>query len=186
RSGDEEAINDLLTAYWGRLERLARKMLGRFPDVRRVAETGDIVQGALVRLVRALGRLDVPSTRAFFGLAAEQMRRELVDLARHHFGPHGDGAHNAGSIHPEDDAVPGHEPADPAVPADLERWHAFHEAVARLPADMREVVGLAFYHSWTQPQIAELFGVSVRTIHRRWRSACLALNKELGGDFPPA
>jgi RNA polymerase sigma factor (sigma-70 family) len=184
RAGDPNAMNELLSAYWGRLERLARKMLGRFPDVRSVAETGDVLQGALVRLVRALERLEVGSTRDFFGLAAEQMRRELLDLARHHFGPHGGGARNAGPLSPDDSTVPGHEPADQAAPADLERWQAFHDAVERLPAEEREVVGLSFYHGWTQPRIAELFGVDARTIRRRWRSACLKLNEELGGDFP--
>src|SRR5436305_179091 len=88
RTGDHAALNELLGAYWGRLERLARKMLGRFPNVRNVAETGDVLQGAMVRLVRALERVQVASTRDFFGLAAEQMRRELLDLGRHHFGPH--------------------------------------------------------------------------------------------------
>ena len=34
------------------------------------------------------------STRAFFGLAAEQMRRELLDLARHYYGPEGEGANH--------------------------------------------------------------------------------------------
>jgi RNA polymerase sigma factor (sigma-70 family) len=35
----------------------------------------------------------------------------------------------------------------------------------------REVVGLIFYHGWTQAQTAELFGVDERTVRRRWRSA---------------
>jgi hypothetical protein len=37
------------------------------------------------------------------------------------------------------------------------RWSLFHEEVARLPAQGREVVGLFFYHGWTQPAVAELF-----------------------------
>src|SRR5205814_1741572 len=117
RAGDPEALNELLSAYWGRLERLARKMLGRFPDVRRVTETGDVLQNALVRLVRALERVEVGSTRDFFGLAAEQMRRELLDLARHYYGPNGLGTRQAGRVGPTDSG-PGFAPADPAGPAD--------------------------------------------------------------------
>jgi RNA polymerase sigma factor (sigma-70 family) len=55
--------------------------------------------------------------------------------------------------------------------------------VARLPAEEREVVGLTFYHGWTQAQIAELFSVDERTIRRRWRSACQRLGKALGGQL---
>src|SRR2546430_13327611 len=111
RAGDAAARDELLRACWGRLERLARKMLVRFPDVRRVTETGDVLQSALIRLLRALEKLDVPSTRDFFGLAAEQMRRELLDLARRHYGPHGDAAHDPGPLGPGDSHGPGREPA---------------------------------------------------------------------------
>ena len=186
RSGDAAARDDLLRACWGRLERLARAMLGRFPSVKRWADTDDVLQNALLRLLRALEKLDVGSTRDFFGLAAEQMRRELIDLARHYYGPHGLGAHHAGSVGCTDSG-PGFEPADPAGPADdLERWQAFHEAVGRLPAEEREVVGLAFYHGWRKPDIAEMFGVNVRTVRRRWQAACLRLSAALGGDLPTA
>jgi DNA-directed RNA polymerase specialized sigma24 family protein len=42
------------------------------------------------------------------------------------------------------------------------------------------VVGLVFYHGWTQAEIAELFGVTVRTVQRQWRSACVKLTESLG------
>jgi RNA polymerase sigma factor (sigma-70 family) len=56
----------------------------------------------------------------------------------------------------------------------------------QLPAEEREVVGLTFYHGWTQAQIAELFGVDERTIRRRWRAACLRLQDLVGADLPEA
>jgi len=59
-------------------------MLGRFPTVRGWADTGDVLQSAVMRLLRALKEVRPGSVRDFFGLAAEQMRRELLDLARHH------------------------------------------------------------------------------------------------------
>jgi RNA polymerase sigma factor (sigma-70 family) len=48
-----------------------------------------------------------------------------------------------------------------------ERWSAFHKQVEQLPVEEREVVGLIFYHGWTQAPIAELFDVSERTVRRR-------------------
>jgi RNA polymerase sigma factor (sigma-70 family) len=185
RAGDATARDELLRACWGRLERLAHAMLGRFPNVKRWTDTGDVLHGALLRLLQALERLDVRSTRDFFGLAAEHMRRQLLDLARHYYGPHGDGARYAGRVGPADSAGPGFEPADPAESADeLDRWSAFHEAVGRLPAAEREVAGLIFYHGWGHDEIAELFGVDARTVRRRWLAARLQLHAALGGHLP--
>src|SRR5438093_6684777 len=89
RAGDRAASDELLRTVCGRLERLARKMLQRFPNVHRWADTGDVLQNSLMRLLRALEEVRPGSVRDFFGLAAEQMRRELLDLARHYYGPQG-------------------------------------------------------------------------------------------------
>lgn len=76
RAGDPAARDELLRACGGRLERLARKMLRRFPGVRRWAQTGDVLQNAVLRLLRALEQVRPASTRELFGLAAEQMRKK--------------------------------------------------------------------------------------------------------------
>src|SRR6266851_2635559 len=83
-AGDDSAYDELLRATGNRLERLARKMLGRFPNVQDVADTGDVLQNSLLRLLHALREVRPDSVKDFFGLAAEQMRRELLDLARTH------------------------------------------------------------------------------------------------------
>ena len=59
-----------------------------------------------------------------------------------------------------------------------------YDAVERLPVEEREVFMLAFYHGWTQAQIAELFGVDERTVRRRWRAAGEKLHAALGGELP--
>src|ERR1700722_1336874 len=82
KAGDLAAREELLRSLCARLERLARKMLSHFPSVRHWAETCDVQQNAVLRLLRALEQVRPESVRDFFGLAAEQMRRELLDLAR--------------------------------------------------------------------------------------------------------
>jgi RNA polymerase sigma-70 factor (ECF subfamily) len=175
RAGDRAGCDELLRAVGGRLERLARKMLGRFPDVHRWADTGDVLQNALLRLLRALGQVRPHSVTDFFGLAAEQMRRELLDLARHFHGPRGAGAHHASGGFDPAGAAPTIDAPAPAADAELEKWAAFHEGVAALPAEEREVVGLIFYHGWAQQAVADLFQVNVRTVQRRWEAALLKL-----------
>jgi RNA polymerase sigma-70 factor (ECF subfamily) len=186
RSGNLAAREELLLGICGRMERLARKMLKNFPTVRHEADTGDVLSGALMRLIDAIQKMDpMPATtREFFGLAAEQVRRELLDLARHYRalkrrGP-GHAVPLAGGGEDEGVDLPDKSPDDD----DLERWAAFHGAVERLPAEEREVIGLTFYHGWTQAQIAELLQVSDRTVRRYWQSAVVRLGDALGGELP--
>jgi RNA polymerase sigma-70 factor (ECF subfamily) len=187
RAGDAAAPEELVRACCGRLERLARKMLRGFPAVARWEETGDVLQNALVRLLRSLHEVRPPSVRDFFGLAATHMRRELLDLARHYQGPQGLGANQASraDVSPSDETRSQLDPADAAEPVEeLERWRAFHEQVEALPAEEREVVSLVFYHGWKQAEIAELFQVTERTVRRYWQSACLKLTRALGRALP--
>jgi RNA polymerase sigma-70 factor (ECF subfamily) len=184
RAGDMACREELLRGVWDRLERLAHKMFRRFPRVGRWVEAADVLQNALLRLLRALEQVRPESMRAFFGLAAEQMRRELLDLARHFLGPQGLGTHHL-SLAPVPEGEPNpHDPPDATDdPADLDRWRAFHEEVARLPEEEREVVDLLFYHGWTQIEVAELLQVSPRTVQRRWGAALVKLHHILGeGD----
>jgi RNA polymerase sigma factor (sigma-70 family) len=184
QAGDPKAREELLRGFSDRLERLARKMLGRFPNVRRWADTGDVLQNSLLRLLHALRQVRPASTRDFFGLAAEQMRRELLDLARHFDGPHGLGANHA-SLPSGNGAPPVLETEAPTdEPGELEQWQRFHEAILRLPAEEREVVSLLYYHGWSTAQVAELLQIHERTIRRRWRSGCLRLEKLLHGRLP--
>jgi RNA polymerase sigma-70 factor (ECF subfamily) len=183
RAGDGGARDELIRVTLNRLERLTRKMLRGFPVVRRWEDTGDVLQNALIRLDRALRTVTPDSTRAFFGLAAEQIRRELIDLARHYRGPRGPGRAVRSVDSAAEEAAP--EPADGGpTAAGLDRWTEFHAAVEHLPAEDREVFMLTFYHGWPQAQIAALFHVDERTVRRRWRAACLALTERLGGDLP--
>jgi RNA polymerase sigma-70 factor (ECF subfamily) len=174
RAGDRGAADELLTAVAGRLERLARKMLGGFPDVRGAADTGDVLQGALLRLVRSLREVRPDSTRSFYNLAAVHMRRELLDLAR------AVRCRPAERLGDADVDLIGH--ADDAT--DLDRWTALQQAVDDLPAEQREVFGLTFYHGWAQAQVAELLQVSDRQVRRLWADACRRLDAAVGGQLP--
>lgn len=186
-ANDATALDDLLHRVSGRLERLARKMLRGFPGVRRWEETADVLQAALIRLMRAVEQVRPDSSRAFIGLAAEQIRRTLIDLARHYQGPEGHGAHHASGVL-QRDAEQSAAPFDPADrragTEELERWRLFHESIERLPVTEREVFSLSFYHGWKQSEIAEHLQVSERTVRRFWQSACDQLRDLTGGELP--
>lgn len=187
RAGDPDAVEELLRAACRRMEHLARRMLKNFPNVNRWVQTDDVLQNALIRLLRSLEKLKPDSIRAFYGLAGQEIRRELLDLARHYNGPRGLGAnHKSHFIQKGESEVENFDPPDPAGSGDseLEKWSHFHEEVEKLPAELREVVSLVFYHGWTQEEVAELFGVHERTIRRRWQEALLLLRKTLKDQLP--
>jgi RNA polymerase sigma-70 factor (ECF subfamily) len=180
QAGDRAAADALLRATGTRLEKLARRMTRSFPNVRMQADTGDVLQSSLMRLLRTLRTLRPATTRDFFNLAAVHIRRELLDLARRCKG------RAWLSLDLSDDSAHPTRHAEPAttLPEDFDLWVRFHEAVDELPLEEREVVGLVFYHGWTQVRIAELFAVDERTIRRRWYNACERLKHLVGTDVP--
>src|SRR5262249_46950605 len=114
RAGEEGARNELLQAASERLDQLARVMLNDFPRLRRWEQTDDVLQNALLRLCRALGDVLPGTARDFYRLASMQIRRELIDLVRHYYGPEGPGlkhATNAGREQVSQSMPPLYEPA---------------------------------------------------------------------------
>ena len=141
-------------------------------------------QEAIYRLHRALSEVQPESVRHFFNLAALMIRRTLLDLAKHHLGPHGQGTKHHTDRQPADDE--GGALYDRAEqPEDLESWSAFHAQVGALPDEEREVVGLLFYEQLTQQEAATVLGVSLRTVKRRWQSARYLLRQGLNEQGPP-
>ncbi len=187
RAGDATALNELIRLAGARLEALTRRMLRDYPRVRRWAQTDDVLQNALIRLCRALQQVQPAGVREFYALATTQIRRELLDLARHYSGPENAAAHHEswGADRGTARVPPDH--SDPTNdPVALTDWCEFHEHVAALPDEDREVFGLIFYQGLSQEAAADVLGVSVRTVQRRWQAAMLGLHRARGGEAPGA
>src|SRR5206468_8932246 len=94
QAGDATARDLLLERACERFRRLARRGLHDFPQVKRWEQTDDVLQGAMLRMARALETVTPRTVREFFALCSTQIRRELIDLKRHHYGPEGAAAHH--------------------------------------------------------------------------------------------
>jgi RNA polymerase sigma-70 factor (ECF subfamily) len=186
--GGEMDRNALIEHASKRLRRLTRKMLRCYPGVGRWEETDDVLQNALIRLDKALSEVLMESAQHFWNLAAMQIRRELIDLARHHFGPLGPGGkhYTDGTGRAPDDpgGVLHGYPAEEGEPSSLEEWTEFHKQVERLPDAEREVLNLLWYGKLSQKKAAEELGISLETVKRRWQSARFLLYQALGGQPP--
>jgi RNA polymerase sigma factor (sigma-70 family) len=185
--GSEDAYGELIHRASARLMRLTRKMLRSYPHLRRWEQTDDVFQTAVMRLHRSLSEVNPESVRHFFALSTTQIRRTLIDLARHHFGPEGQAARHqsdaGGAV-----SHGGHEVQDQPDtgdrPESLESWAQFHETVEQLPTAEREVFELVWYGGMVQREIATLLGISEPTVKRRWRAARLQLHQTLDGASP--
>jgi RNA polymerase sigma factor (sigma-70 family) len=186
RGGDAVALDALIQRAGNRLLRLTQKMLADdFRRLQRWEAADDVFQNAAVRLFRTLKEMVPDSPRAFYKLAALQIRRELLDLARHYYGPLGQGENHA-SVAPAGQSTNVSEPAAVATgtsdPSQLARWTDFHRLAGQLLEPEREVFDLLWYQDMSQEEAAVLLGVDVRTVQRRWRAARLSLAAALKSE----
>lgn len=185
---DGRANDELISSASARLLKLTRKMFHAYPHLRRWEQTDDVYQQAALRLYRSLREVRPESPQAFFGLAATQIRRTLIDLARHHFGPQGAARHHHsdaanGLLRP---AAVDNAAAPAGEPQTLEEWTRFHELAESLPDNEREVFSLVWYSGMRQEDVAGWLGVSVPTVKRRWQRARIALFERMRGASPEA
>ena len=168
QAGDGKARQELCGHACERLRKLTRRMLRGYPLVRRLEQTDDVLQNSMMRLYRALADVTPESLRHFYSLAGVQVRRELLDLAKHHARLDG---HADQPVKDEAD--------DSEDPSTLAQWTEFHQQVEALPEDEREVFNLLWYGELTQAEAAEILGIAVRTVIRRWQAARVRLYKVL-------
>ena len=187
--GDPSAYEELIGRSSQRLLRLTKKMLRGYPQLRRWEQTDDVFQNAAIRLYRSLHNLKPDSVRSFMGLAALEIRRTLIDLNRHHFGPEGAAGKHRSDVagdHSGAAELLKNKPAADSGPRSIAAWAEFHEAVAKLPADEGEVFHLIWYGGLEQREIASLLNVSIPTVQRRWYRARHLLYEIFQGQNPLA
>jgi RNA polymerase sigma-70 factor (ECF subfamily) len=174
-AGDKTARDDLIAFACERMQGMARRMLKRFPNVRRWDETGDIVQNAAIRLYRTLGNITPRDARGFLG------------LARKHAGPESYAANHDTNYqrHDGQEWARVDEAFDRAESLDqLARWSRLHESADRLPEDEKELFHLVWYLGANQEEAARMLDCSVRTVKRRWESVKRSLAESLEGEKP--
>jgi RNA polymerase sigma factor (TIGR02999 family) len=172
RSGEPEAEARLVELTYHELRKIAAGHMRREQPPHSL-QTTDLVHEAYLRLVDQAGT-PLRDRVHFFQVAAHVMRQVLIDRARkRHAGKRGGGV-PAISL---DNALNIAE----AKSADL---MILEDALARLEKlDSRQcqVVEMRFFAGMSEEEIAEVLGVSARTVNREWRMARAWLYKEVYG-----
>lgn len=170
KNNPDEAMRELLQQSSLKLKNLTRKMFHKFSGLRRWEQTDDIFQNAMMRLNKALHEVKVESPRHFYNLAALQIRRELLDMARKYRGEGNFAAnHHTDSHFARDGGGMVNQQAE--ANQEMDKWEQFHLLVEKLPVEERETVNLIWYQELSQEETAKILNTSVRTIKRRWQAA---------------
>jgi RNA polymerase sigma-70 factor, ECF subfamily len=175
RGGDAEALDRLVPLVYDELRGLARAQLRRETPGHTLGSTA-LVHEAYMRLARQ-DRLGPADRRHFFAIAAEAMRRVLIDHARtRKRKKRGSGI----ALKSLDDVS-----AFPAADA-TEELTAIDAAVERLAAASpraARVVECRFFAGYTLEETADILDVSVKTVQRDWLLAQAWLRKEIAPEL---
>src|SRR6185369_16922686 len=170
QSGDPKAAEELLPLVYEELRRLAAaKMAMERPG--QTLQATALVHEAWIRLAGERNQ-QYQNRHAFFGAAAEVMRRILVDRARRRQAVR----HGGGQDRVELDAVEIAVTNDEAI----QGVHEVLDELAKLDPPKAEVVKLHFFVGLSFEEIAALLGVNERTVRRHWTFAKAWMCKELG------
>jgi RNA polymerase sigma factor (TIGR02999 family) len=176
RDGDHAALDRLVPIVHGELRRLARHYMRGERDGHTL-QTSALVNEAYMRLVDHTN-IDWQNRAHFFGVAAQVMRRVLVDHARSRGYLKRGGGNRAVNL--DDAAIPAMERASELVALD----DALTD-LERFAPRKAQVVELRYFGGMTGEEIAEVLELSPATVQREWQAAKLWLLRALrepGGE----
>ncbi len=174
REGDPDALGRLLPLVYDELRVLARSQLRGERTAHTLSATA-LVHEAYLRLTER-DRLSPGDRRHFFAIAAQAMRRVLIDHARARKRIKRGGGQELVPL--EESEFLTSEAADELLSLDeaLQRLTAANERAAR-------VVEQRFFAGLTLEETADVLGVSLKTVQRDWMLARAWLRKEVAADL---
>lgn len=174
-AGEQDALDHLVPLLYDDLRSIARRWLRRErPD--HTLDTTALVHESYLRLLES-GRIRARDRQQFFAVAANVMRRVLVDWAR---------ARNRQKRGGDAQKVPLEEVEFALTDREADEVLAIDDALARFSEDhprAGKVVELRFFGGLTVAQVGELLDLSERTVHREWVTARAWLRREVGAAF---
>jgi RNA polymerase sigma factor (TIGR02999 family) len=172
-SKDKEELDKMMPAIYDELRRQAARYL-RQERPGHTLQTTALIHEAYVRLVDQRN-VQWQNRAHFFGIAAQMMRRILVDHARTKKRAKRGGSDIKVSLDDNAVAVKGQDLDVVAVDEALSR-------LAKIDEQQSRVVELRFFSGLTVEETAEVMGISPATVKRDWSMAKAWLHRELSGD----
>lgn len=172
QSGNKDALDAMFPLVYDELRRLAASRLRNERDDHTLQSTA-LVHEAYLRLIEQHSQ--TWQNRAhFFGLAAEMMRRILINHAVKRNADKRFGNQTRLALDEMIDFTQGHD-------VNLIRLDEAMTTLAGFDPNQAKIVELKFFGGLTNEEIAEVIGVSDSTVKREWRIAKAWLHKQLKG-----
>jgi RNA polymerase sigma-70 factor, ECF subfamily len=168
--GNQEKVDQLVQVLYGELRRLAASFLRRERTGHTLQPTA-LVNEAYLRLVEQDGT-DWKNRSHFIALAAQAMRRVLIDHARRSQAAKRGGPLPRLSL--EQAIVYSKEQA-----GDLLALDELMQRLARLDPRQARIVELRVFGGLTVEEAAEALGISAATVKRNWAMAKAWLSREM-------
>lgn len=163
RGGSREAFDQLIPLVYSELRVIASHRLAReWRD--NALHTTVLVNEAYLKLVGQRG-VDWQNRAHFFAIAAQLMRRIIVDAARRRLTQ----KRGRGDVAVPLDDLPAPEPSVSTI--DVLALDTALGELERLDADLGRLVELRFFGGMTVEQTAEVLGLSPATVKREWAVA---------------
>ena len=175
-AGDRGALERLMPVVYGELRRLAASQL-RAERRNHTLQPTALVNEAYLRLV-GLRSVAWANRAHFFAIAAQMMRRVLVDHARKRAAS----KRNPGTVYL--DLSTSETGAADRAPELLALDVALTE-LEKLDPRQAKVVELRFFAGLSVEETAEVSGISTATVKREWKTARAFLRDELGLEAVP-
>lgn len=171
RDGDSVAANRAYTFIYRRLHAAARQQLRRQAAGPATLTPTALVNEAWLKLSAA--HYEISDREHYLAMASSAMRQIVVDAAR----ARGSGKRGGDAVHVTlADDVGGDEQGVGVLELDraLQR-------LEQLDARLAKVVQYRYFGGLTEPEIAQLLGLTDRTVRRDWRKARAFLHAEIRG-----
>lgn len=169
-NGDQAARDRLMSVVYEELHRLARRYMRR-ESPNHTLQTSALLNEAFLRLVDQKN-VQWQNRAHFYGIAAQMMRRILVDYARkRNYSKRGGGVR---ALSLDEALIVSDERS-----AEVVAVHEALEELAKFDARKGQIVELRFFGGLSIEETAELLSVSPGTVMRDWTLAKAWLHKEM-------
>ncbi len=169
--GDEDALAELIPQIYDELRKLASRYL-QGERVDHTLQTTALVHEAYFRLVDQK-QIEWNSRNHFFGIAAQMMRRILVDHARKHHAFKRGSSWTRVSLDQAEGLF--HE-----QPQQLIALDDLLTRLASLDPEASRIVDLRFFAGLSLEETAEVMGLSTAKVRREWSVAKAWFTREMG------
>lgn len=172
--GDQVSAGKLFTLLYAELHRLAKSQLARRGDVSISATT--LIHEAYLDMAEQEGQ-SFPDRGRFMAYAARVMRGLIIDHVRNRLAIKRGGKFELTSITTNvGDSV--------SEDQELTRISQALNELAEVDSSLSQIVDLKFFCGFSFSEIADMVGISERTVQRKWEKARIYLHRSLRADLP--